>query len=521
MIKLSRFAPLAVALISVNLLVGCGTNPVTGERELALISEAQEINIGEENYVPSQQSQGGPYVADPKLTAYVKDIGMQLVSVSNRPNLPFDFVVLNNPVPNAWALPGGKIAVNTGLLTELHNEAELAAVLGHEIVHAAARHGAKSMERGLLLQAGAATLGVAVGGREHADLIVGAATLGTALISQKYGRDAESEADLYGMRYMAKLGYDPTAAVTLQQTFVKLSQGKETGWLDGLFASHPPSQERVEANQKTAAELGVKGVLKEKEYQAMIAHLVKVKPAYEKYQAGQQALSNKNHSKALELAEQAIAIEPNEALFYGMKGDALFSAGKLSEAQQAYGAALQKNPDFFYFYLQRGLLREQMHQPGPAQQDLQHSVALLPTAIALNALGDMALQQKDENKALAYYKQASGSKSLAGQHAAIALVKLELPRHPEQYIEAKPGITRAGTVGVVLINHAPVTVGNIKIDVAIVNQSNSILQAETFSVRNNIVPGGQLTMDSKMFLPGRSTAANVRTKITYASVVTE
>ena len=125
---------LSAVMISVLLLTSCGINPVTGDRELSLISQAQEINIGKENYVPSQQSQGGPYDADAKLTAYVKSVGMKLVQVSDRPNLPYDFVVLNNPVPNAWALPGGKIAVNRGLLTELHNEAELAAVLGHEIV---------------------------------------------------------------------------------------------------------------------------------------------------------------------------------------------------------------------------------------------------------------------------------------------------------------------------------------------------------------------------------------------------
>jgi predicted Zn-dependent protease len=521
MIKLLNFHSLAITIIGLALLAGCGTNPVTGERELSLVSEAQEIKIGEQNYLPSQQSQGGPYVADPRLTAYVKRIGMKLAKVSDRPDLPFDFVVLNNPVPNAWALPGGKIAVNSGLLTELNNEAELAAVLGHEIVHAAARHGAKSMERGLLLQTGVSTLGVAVGGQENANIIVGAASLGTALITQKYSRDAESEADLYGMRYMAKAGYDPQAAVTLQETFVKLAQGKESNWLDGLFASHPPSPERVEANKKAAAKLNAKGALKAKEYQAMIAHLVKTKPAYDKYQAGQEALSDKNHSKALKLAEEAIAIEPNEGLFYGLKGDALYSADKFSEAENAYGTALKKNPDFFYFYLRRGLVREQLKHPAAAQQDLEQSAKLLPTAVAYYKLGNMALQQKDENKAREYYKRAAGSKSLAGQHAAIALAKLELPKHPEQYIEVKPQLSRNGSVGLVLINHAPVTVGNIRLEVAIVTNANTIIQTKSLAVRDVIAAGSQLSLDSKLYLPRHGDANNVRTRITYASAVTE
>ena len=90
----------------------CSVNPVTGESELSLVSEAQEIALGEQQYAPSQQSQGGQYVVDPQLQSYVADIGHRLAAVSHRPGLPYDFVVLNNSVPNAWALPGGKIAVN-------------------------------------------------------------------------------------------------------------------------------------------------------------------------------------------------------------------------------------------------------------------------------------------------------------------------------------------------------------------------------------------------------------------------
>ena len=126
-------------------------NPVTGDRELALVSADQEIAIGEQQYAPSQQMQGGDYALDRAAHGLRRGVGQKLAAVSDR-DLPYEFVVLNSSVPNAWALPGGKIAVNRGLLTELSSEAELAAVLGHEIVHAAARHGALAMQRGLLLQ---------------------------------------------------------------------------------------------------------------------------------------------------------------------------------------------------------------------------------------------------------------------------------------------------------------------------------------------------------------------------------
>ena len=139
--RIVLLASLAFAPLS-----ACVINPVTGDRELALISADQEIAIGEQQYEPSQQMQGGEYALDPELTAYVASVGRKLAAVSDRA-LPYEFVVLNSSVPNAWALPGGKIAVNRGLLTELDSEAELAAVLGHEIVHAAARHGALAMQR--------------------------------------------------------------------------------------------------------------------------------------------------------------------------------------------------------------------------------------------------------------------------------------------------------------------------------------------------------------------------------------
>src|SRR5262245_16144592 len=107
---------------------GCVINPVTGDRELALVSPDQEVAIGEEQYEPSQDIQRGAYRLDPELTSYVAGIGQKLAAVSDR-QLPYEFDVLNSSVPNAWALPGGKIDVNRGLLTELGSEAELAAVL--------------------------------------------------------------------------------------------------------------------------------------------------------------------------------------------------------------------------------------------------------------------------------------------------------------------------------------------------------------------------------------------------------
>src|SRR5262245_5985930 len=145
---MKQLARTTASLVAIAvLLAGCATNPVTGKKDLMLVGEGTELSIGQKQYAPMRQAEGGDYVMDPQLTAYVQKVGNRLAAVSDR-KLPYEFVVLNNNVPNAWALPGGKIAVNRGLLVALKSESELAAVLGHEIVHAAARHSAQQMSRG-------------------------------------------------------------------------------------------------------------------------------------------------------------------------------------------------------------------------------------------------------------------------------------------------------------------------------------------------------------------------------------
>src|SRR5690554_4476842 len=256
---LTRYLAIAAIALVLTGLGGCSVNPVTGEKQLSLISENQELALGAEQYTPTQQTQGGRFYVDPELSIYVRDVGQKLARVSDRPDLPYEFVVLNNSVPNAWALPGGKIAINRGLLVELEDEAQLASVLGHEIVHAAARHSVQRMQQGMLISAGVAGLGFALSDNEWAGLIMGGAALGAQLALAQYSQGDELESDAYGIRYMKEAGYDPQAAVELQQLFLKLSEGRQTSWLEGMFATHPPSARRVRENQDLATKLGTGG----------------------------------------------------------------------------------------------------------------------------------------------------------------------------------------------------------------------------------------------------------------------
>lgn len=412
-------------------LVACARNPVTGKSELRLMSEEQEIALGEQNYGYLQQAQGGPYVADTRVEKYVQKVGLKLAEASDRPHLPYEFVVLDSSIPNAWALPGGKIAIYRGLLTELNSEAELAAVLSHEIVHSAARHGAKSLERQLLMQTGLVGLSQVLQGHQYEDLILGSAQVGGGLIHLKYSRSAELEADQYGIKYMAAAGYDPQAAVELQKTFLRLSEENKPNWLSGLFSTHPPSQERIEANERTAAEYPKGGFIGEKEYQKEMGHLKKVRPAYEALDKGYLALVKGKSSEALQMAEEGIAIEPKEAHLYNLAGKAEKAQSHTQNALSYFERAVELNSEYFDFLLQLGLIEHQLHRNLHAKAHLEKSIELLPTAEAHYALGEIALEEGATATAREHFRIAAE----VDKNAAQELRYLDESEDPEKHLD--------------------------------------------------------------------------------------
>jgi predicted Zn-dependent protease len=479
---------LAIGLMS---LTACAVNPVTGEKELSLVSEAQELEAGRSQYAPSRQMQGGDYRLDPALTRYINEVGQRLAAVSDR-RLPYEFKVINDSTPNAWALPGGKIAINRGLLLELESEAELVAVLGHEIVHAAARHGAKGMERGMLLQGAVLAAGVASGGSDYSSLAVGSAALGANLLNQRYSRDAEREADHYGIKYMARAGYDPTAAVHLQETFVRLAekrQGNE-GWVTGLFASHPPSRERVEQNRLLVRQLKIQGGDWGRErYRRMTAQLRRTKPAYDAFDEGRKALGKKRPKEALGLAEKAIRIEPQEALFYGLRGDAYFELGRQRKALKDYDRALNHDPDFFRYYVKRGLVREKQGDTRGAQRDFDRSLKLLPTAPAYFGLGRLALDSGQRQQAKDYFRKAAGSRSKDGQAAAKEFMRLDLADNTERYLKVWLAQDRSGRLVMQVKNSTKFPVQDVRVQLNRRDARGRLGTQRLFRVRGRVAPG--------------------------------
>ena len=373
---------LAIAALAVLLLTGCVVNPVTGREELQLLGADWEVATGRQSYVPVQQQNGGLYKADPALADYVAHVGHRLAAHSER-RLPYEFVVVNSSEFNAWALPGGKIGVNRGLLVALESEAELAALLGHEVAHAAARHSAKQAEQGLLTDLVLIAAEVALDDEEYADLALQGAQVGGVLIRQRFSRGDEREADYHGMRYMVAAGYNPLGAVTLQQKLVALSERGTPGLLGRLFASHPPSPERVANNRATVNTLGgAVGEIGRERYQEIIAYAKSKQAAYDRADEARLLAERGSSSRALDRIDQAIAIEPYEAQFHGLKGDLLRRAGRYQEASTQYDRALRLDNSYHGYYFGKGVALAHLGRYADAVRYLQESNSIFPTNAA-------------------------------------------------------------------------------------------------------------------------------------------
>jgi predicted Zn-dependent protease len=242
-------------VLTVSLLISaCATNPVTGKREFSFMSEAQEISVGRELDQQVRQEMG--VYEDEELQRYVRDLGMRLAQQSERPNLPWSFVIVDSPAINAFALPGGFIYITRGILPYLDNEAQLVGVLGHEIAHVTARHAAQQYTRGM-----GASLGVLVGSifvpqvRPFADL----AETGAGVLFLKFGRDDELQADALGAEYAAQGGWDPDQVPAFLTTLSRIAEVSDRNGVPNWLSTHPQPENRVERVAETVQKVRASG----------------------------------------------------------------------------------------------------------------------------------------------------------------------------------------------------------------------------------------------------------------------
>ena len=225
--------------VFVTITAACATNPVTGKRQMSLLSEAEELAIGQQQDAEIRREMG--VYNDPALQAYVTEIGQDLARASHRPHLPWTFTIVDSPAINAFALPGGYVYLTRGILAYLDDESELAGVLGHEIGHVTARHAAQAYTRQAQANLGLTILSIFVPStRPFTDL--GATGLGVLFL--KHGRDAELEADRLGVEYGSSAGWDPTGVPRFLSTLARVDALSEDG-VPNWLSTHPNPGSRV------------------------------------------------------------------------------------------------------------------------------------------------------------------------------------------------------------------------------------------------------------------------------------
>lgn len=247
---LKRRAGVVTGLLALALLcfpAGCAVNPVTGEHELMLLTEEDEIRLGQQT--DSQVVGEYGVYKDPQLTAYLNDMGKRLAKVSHRPGLPYAFKVLDTPVVNAFAVPGGYVYFTRGILANLNSEAELAGVMGHELGHITARHSAQQYSRAQMTQL---ALGGAMMFSQRLRALEPLARMGVGLLFLSYSRDNEREADDLGVAYSSQAGYDATRMALFFQTLQRMKPTSDKSGLPEWFSTHPDPEDRIGTVQREA-----------------------------------------------------------------------------------------------------------------------------------------------------------------------------------------------------------------------------------------------------------------------------
>jgi len=245
-----RAVAIAFAATLSATLATCATAPETGRSQLLLVSPAEEAQLGLKAFQQIKRQQ--PRVSGGKAAEVLQRVGGRISEVAPLPNARWEFVLFKDDSPNAFALPGGKVGVYTGILPITKNEAGLATVIGHEIAHAVARHGAERMSHGMLVQLGGAGLSAALGQDAGAtgDLIMQAYGIGSQLgVMLPYSRTQELEADELGLLYMARAGYDPREAIDFWKRFAQYN-AKRGGAPPEFLSTHPLDSRRIAALER-------------------------------------------------------------------------------------------------------------------------------------------------------------------------------------------------------------------------------------------------------------------------------
>ena len=364
-----------------GLLVGCAVNPVTGKKQFMLMSEGQEIQL-DQSHSPHQFSADYGAVQDQTLNTYLTDVGKSLASKSHRPNMPYTFRVVNATYVNAYAFPAGSIAVTRGILASLENEAELSALLGHEIGHVNARHTAERMTKTMLFQSVLVlgTIFVATKDEKAAPWVAGLGSLGAGILLARYSRDDEREADSLGMNYMVQGGYAPKGMVGLMELLQEISH-RQPNVIEMMFSTHPMSEERYQT-ASTAAQTEYKEYLNRPlgrdRYMDHTAGIRRMKPVIETLQAGEKEMASERYSEAVTHFRDALNKAPRDYAGLLMMAKCQLVIDRPAEAQNYAKKARDVYPTEAQAYHVEGYALMQQKKHGAAYELFDRYESMLP-----------------------------------------------------------------------------------------------------------------------------------------------
>lgn len=407
----SAVAAVVLALALMRAFVGCATNPVTGKSEFSVISEKDEITLGAQAYNGAIAEFGGEY-NDPVLAAYVNDVGQGLAKVSHRPNLPYEFTVVGSSIMNAFALPGGKIVITTGLLAKFENEAEIAGVLGHEIGHVTARHAARMISRAYLFQIPLIVGSIYADRKGKGEELVALSSVGLALLQLKYSRDQESQSDELGMEYAVKAGYNPKGVVELLEV-LQSAHEKEPSALEGMLMTHPLTSSRVsDARAMLASDYpsweSRTDMLYADRFENKTKRLMAHVGAFKHYDAAEEHYKKSAFDQALEEYRAAIGLDDAQPQFHCGVGEVFLKKEDVPSALKSFQRAKELDPELFRGRFDLGYAQFMAERYEPAAEELESAVKIVPTSPAAQYfLGRSCERLGRREEAIESYENAS------------------------------------------------------------------------------------------------------------------
>lgn len=373
---------LMTTMATAGVVTGCAINPVTGRSQIMMLNESEEISIDHQQS-PHQLSSDYGVTPDLTLREYIKTTGTRMAESTHRSQMPYAFHCVNANYVNAYAFPGGTIACTRGILLELESEAELAALLGHELGHVNARHTASSISKAKLTGIAVSGLSVLTSVAVGSDIGTVASQLGqlgSGALLASYSRDNERQADSLGMEYMARVGYSPQGMVDLMEMLNAKNQ-RPSGITDLLFSTHPMSPERYKtAAQRAREEYGsyAANPIYRERYMDSIAGLRKIKDAVKTQQNGEDAMLQKTYADAEKLFSKALTQAPGDYTGLLLMAKCQLMQEKNAEAAKYVKQAKQAYPEEAQAYHISGITQIRNKQYEAAYSDFSAYQQRLP-----------------------------------------------------------------------------------------------------------------------------------------------